>query len=223
LGIEQRRTPGIAEPAGDRAELIGVGRHQGAAGEKRARIVAAAEPAILGFDTHHPVGRELVIKAALHAAQKPAVTTLQAAVARKGAADMAADIEPGPVVDSLGRRIGGRLGVGAWRQVGRKGWSSKCDRGGCAEQKFLHVGTPFRSLRPSANNMASVWLLVGGIAAPTAGQIAADCGSEATTPICSNRNLVIVAALKHWQSSSKCRFRSVPVQTSLKCDRRLAS
>src|SRR5215217_5424711 len=39
LGVEQRRTPGVAEPAGDRAELVGVRGHEGAARKQHAVII----------------------------------------------------------------------------------------------------------------------------------------------------------------------------------------
>ena len=111
LGVEQRRTPGVAEPAGHRAELVGIGGHERAARKQHAVIVAAGQPAVLGFGAEHPVRRELIVEAALHAAEEAGVAALQGVVTRKGAADMAADIEAGPVIDDLGRGIGRRLGV----------------------------------------------------------------------------------------------------------------
>src|SRR4051812_41483250 len=74
LAVQQRRTPGIAEPAGDRAELVVAGGHENAAGKSHAGVVAA-EPAILGLGAQHPIRRELVIETALNAAEKPAVTS----------------------------------------------------------------------------------------------------------------------------------------------------
>src|SRR5262249_17842752 len=67
LGVQQSRTPSVADAAGDRAELIGIGGDQGAAGERHAGIVAV-HPAVLGLDTDHANGCELVVEAALHAA-----------------------------------------------------------------------------------------------------------------------------------------------------------
>ena len=147
LGVEQRRTPGVAEPAGYRAELVGIGGHEGAARKQHAIIIAAGQPAILGFGTHHPVRRELIVEAALHAAKEAGVAALQGAVTRKGAADMAADIEPGPVIDDLRRGIGRRLGIGSGRHVGRKSWSRHGRQRGSAEQNLLHLRSPLRTLR----------------------------------------------------------------------------
>src|ERR1700676_5462079 len=104
LGVEQRRTPGVAEPAGGRAKLVVIGGYQGAAGEEYA-IVVVGKPAVLGLGTDHPVGCELIIEAALHATHEPAAASLQAVVARERAAEMAADIETGPVVNHFRRRI----------------------------------------------------------------------------------------------------------------------
>ena len=143
LGVEQRRTPGVAEPAGDRAELVvAAAGDQRAAREQHAIVVAAAEPAVLGFGAEHPVRVELVVEAALHAAHEADVAALQAVVARKGAADMAADIEAGPVVDHSRRGIGRSLGIGARRHVSRDRGSGKRDQSGCAEQKLLHDWFP---------------------------------------------------------------------------------
>src|SRR3984893_7353140 len=89
LGVEQRRSPGVADPSGDRAELVvlcsdrrGTRKHQ--------VTVVVGKPAVLGLGTDHPVGRELVVKAALHAAHEPAAASLQAVAARESAAEMAA-------------------------------------------------------------------------------------------------------------------------------------
>src|SRR6185437_914837 len=117
LGVKQGRTLGVAEAAGHRAELVGAAGYPRTGREHDSRIVAA-EPAILGFGAEHPIGRELIVVAALHAAEETAVAAFEAAVAGKRAADVTADIKSGPVVDQLRRRIGWRLGVGARRQIG---------------------------------------------------------------------------------------------------------
>src|SRR6186713_542815 len=106
LGVDQRRTPSVADAAGHGPELVGVGRHLRPQRE-RDTVVVGRQPGILGLDTHHPVGRELVVEATLHAAHEAGIAGLEAAVTGEGAADMAADIETGPVVDQLRRRIDG--------------------------------------------------------------------------------------------------------------------
>src|SRR5580704_229068 len=98
LGVEQSGAPGVAGAAGDRAELVAIGRDQAATRKRHAGVVAV-HPAILGFDAHHAIGRELVVEAALHAADEAGVAASEVVVAGKSAADMAADIEAGPVVD----------------------------------------------------------------------------------------------------------------------------
>src|SRR5258707_7373269 len=103
LGVKQRRAPGVAKPAGDRSELVAVGGHENAAGEDHA-VVVVAEPAVLGFDTDDPARSELIIGAALHAAEEAAIAAREAVVARERATEMAADVEAGPDVDR--RHIG---------------------------------------------------------------------------------------------------------------------
>src|SRR6478672_3313416 len=75
LGIKQRRTPGVAEASSDRSKLVAVGGHEHAAGEQHA-VVAVAEPGVLGFDTDNPARGELIIGAALHAAEEAAVVAV---------------------------------------------------------------------------------------------------------------------------------------------------
>src|SRR3954470_5728908 len=103
LGVKQRRSPGVADATGHRAELVGIGGHLRAQRE-RGTAVVGRQPGILRLDTHDPIGRELVVEAALDTAEEARVARLEAAVAGKGAADMAADVEAGPVVASLRRR-----------------------------------------------------------------------------------------------------------------------
>src|SRR5258705_1244623 len=146
LGVEQRRTPSVAEPAGDRAKLVVICGDKGASGKEHA-IVVVGKPAVLGLGTDHPVGCELVIEAALHAAHEPAAASLQAVVARERAAEVAADIEAGPVVNHLRRRIGRSLGVGARRDVRREGWRCECNNCGHAQQKFPPDSFPIPRLR----------------------------------------------------------------------------
>src|ERR1700722_14331657 len=133
LGVEQRRAPSVAEPAGDRAKLVVVGGDQRATRKQHA-IIVAAEPVVLGFGTDDPVGCELVIDATLHAAHKAAGADLQAVIAGERTANVAADVESGPVIDNFRRREGRSFCVGAGRQIGRHGGSRESDEGGCAEQ-----------------------------------------------------------------------------------------
>src|SRR6267142_4390770 len=94
LGVKQRRAPSVADPAGDRSKLVVVGGDQHAAREQHASVVAA-EPAVLGFDTEDPGGGELIIEAALHAAEEAAIIARDAVVASKRAADVSTDVEAG--------------------------------------------------------------------------------------------------------------------------------
>ena len=143
LRVEQRRSPGVAEPAGHRSDLVG-----GAAGYQRpAReqhaviVVAAAQPGILRLGAEHPVGRELIVETGLHAAHEAGVAADQAVVTGKGATDMAADIEAGPVIDHGRRGVGRRLGIGPGRHVSGKRRARKSGQGsqaGSADQNLLH-------------------------------------------------------------------------------------
>ena len=96
-------------------------------------IAAVGQPAVLGFGADHPIGRELIVEATLHAAEEARVAALQRVVARKGAADMATDIEAGPVIDDRGRGIGRSLGIRAGWHVSRKGLAGKSGQRGSAE------------------------------------------------------------------------------------------
>ena len=78
-----------------------------AAREQQTAIVVAG-PAVLGFDARDPVRRELIVGAALDAAEE-AAGAQDAVVAGEAAAEMTADVEAGPVVDR--RHIGRSLGV----------------------------------------------------------------------------------------------------------------
>src|SRR3954471_1706092 len=145
LDVQQRRTPGVADPGGrrtDRALVVVVDETSTRAGEGDG-VVVVAEPAVLGFDTEHPARRELIVGAALHATEEAAVIAVvgeaaETVVAGKRAADVAADVETGPVVDR--RRIGRSLGVGPRRQIGCKCWHGRAesDEGHSSEQKLLH-------------------------------------------------------------------------------------
>src|SRR4029077_5819758 len=161
LGVEQCRAPGVAEPTGDRTKLIGIGGHQSAAREQHAATAVAGQPAVLSLCPDHPVRRELIVEAALRAAEESAVAVLQAGATRERASDMAANVEAGPVVDHLGRRIHGSFGVGARRNIGCECGSRECDANGCAEQKFLHRNSPLLASLRSINKVAPIWLLRG--------------------------------------------------------------
>src|SRR6185295_905160 len=78
---------------------------------------------------------------------------------------MAADIEAGPVVNHLRGRIGGSLRVGPRGDIGRECGGRECDQGCCAKQKFFHIRSPNYVVRPSTNNVVSVWLLRGAAGA----------------------------------------------------------
>src|SRR3979411_797826 len=80
LGVKQRRAPGVAEATGARSKLVAVGGHEHAAGEQQA-VVVIAEPAVLGLDTDNPARSELIISAALDAAEEAAGAAVQAGVA----------------------------------------------------------------------------------------------------------------------------------------------
>jgi hypothetical protein len=122
--VEQARTPGVAKAGGDRAEaalIVGVDIGAGEGGGE----IALAEPGILAFGAEHPVRRELPIQTGLDAAEHAGAgiaqhRTVEVAAAAEGTADMAADIEAGPVIER--RRIDGRLVVvGAGAEIGAKG------------------------------------------------------------------------------------------------------
>src|ERR1700730_3746284 len=106
LGVEQSRTPGVAEAAGHRAEAtLVVGVDKTGAREGNA-VVVVAEPAPLAFNAEHPVRRELVVSADLQTAEEAAVVAAavgadETIAAIERAADVAADVETGPLVDRL--------------------------------------------------------------------------------------------------------------------------
>src|SRR5882724_11487214 len=181
LGVEQRRAEGVAKPGRGRAKLVGVPGDQSATRENHPAAAVPAEPAILGLGTDHPVGCELVIEAALHATQEPGVTSTKAVVARERPADMAANIEAGPVVDRFGRRVDRSFRVGARPQIGGERGTSEDETNGCTEQKFFHENPRYWRNRHQSNNVAPVWLLRGNAGA----RLVSRCDREATTPICS--------------------------------------
>src|SRR5450631_1180658 len=180
LAVQQRRTPSVADPARDRAKFVILRGHQNATREKTA-IVVVGQPVVLGFRTDHPVRGELIVEAALDAAHEPAAASLQAVVASERAAQIAADIEPGPVIDCFRRGIGWGLDIFTCLQIGSQCWNRDHDHSGCPEQNSSHHWFPVTVLRPSSNNVASVWLLRGEAEAP----MAAGCGGAATVPFCS--------------------------------------
>src|SRR4051794_34753833 len=114
LGVQQSRTPIEANAASHRANgslVVGVDK---AAGEDHTVVVP--EPAVLPFETNHPVGSELVVRADLHASEESAIVIVagdepvEIVVAGEGAADMPANVETGPVVDGCGVRSLGVIG-----------------------------------------------------------------------------------------------------------------
>src|SRR5579872_769362 len=132
LGIEQRGSKGVTKPAGRRAELIGTPRRDRSTGEYDATAAVARQPAILGFGTDHPIIRELIVEAALHATEEAGVAGVQAVTSWESAADMAANKKAGPIKNGFGRLIYRRLGIGSCWKIGREGWSRKDDCGGGA-------------------------------------------------------------------------------------------
>src|SRR5262249_43137391 len=131
--------------AGDGAKPllpVGVGE---AAREHGADI--AAQPAILTLRADHPVRDELPVGADLHTAEETAVAVAaggearEIVVAGEGAADMAADIEAGPIIDRHRYRIGRRRAViGTAPEIcgmyGKR--SADCDERNCSQKKCLH-------------------------------------------------------------------------------------
>jgi hypothetical protein len=141
--VDQARTPGVAEAAGDRADPALVAGVDEAAGEGRVEA-AIAEPAILAFQAEHPARRELPVGANLQAAEDAGAVIAEHEAAEivaavEGAADMAADIEAGPVIDR--RRVGGGLLVVAAAEIGAEGRRGGADgrEGRKGEQDLLHV------------------------------------------------------------------------------------
>src|SRR5690606_29170240 len=83
LGVQQRRTPGVAEAAGDRAQVT--------VGEPAVGILEA----VVGFQTRNPVRGELRVITDLHTAHERAVAATAeevVAVAAEGATDVTTDI-----------------------------------------------------------------------------------------------------------------------------------
>src|SRR5205823_4250805 len=87
--------------------------------------VVLAEPGILALGAEHPVRRELPVEAGLNAAEQAGAgiaqhRAVEVIAAAEGTAEMAADIEAGPVVER--RRIDGCLVViGARAEIGASG------------------------------------------------------------------------------------------------------
>src|SRR5262245_3591010 len=75
LHVEQARTPGVADAAGHRSNAATIVVVDEAVREHGMDGVAA-EPGVLSFSTEHPVRRELVIEAALHAAEEARVVVV---------------------------------------------------------------------------------------------------------------------------------------------------
>src|SRR5438552_9191365 len=144
LDVEQRRTGSVADAAGDGAEAALVVAVDVTGGEDGAEVVLA-EPAILSFDTDDPARRELPVGAGLHAAEQARVViaqheTVEIVAGAEGAAEMAADIEAGPVVDRRGKHR--RLGIAARAEIGAKRGRNKGGKGNGGEQDFFHLRSP---------------------------------------------------------------------------------
>jgi hypothetical protein len=142
LHVEQSCAPGVADAAGDRSDaaaVVGVD----IAVREGGRDGIAAEPGVLALDADHPVRRELVVEAGLHAAEEARVVVVaddepaKGVVVAEGGADVAADVEAGPVVDRGGNRRRG-LGVGARGQIGSEGRRAESDERDRCEKQFLH-------------------------------------------------------------------------------------
>src|SRR5205085_7128303 len=80
LGIEQARTPGPADARRRRAEAAGILGREARNREGHA-VVVVAEPAVLAFDTDHPVAIELIVETALDAAEEVAAIAGETVVA----------------------------------------------------------------------------------------------------------------------------------------------
>ena len=153
LGVQQRRTPGVADAAGHRAEaLLVVAEHHATDVN---RVGVAVQPAVLGFDTEHPVRGELPVVTTLHTAEERGVVVAgrasgNAVVADEGAADVTTDVETGPVVDRGRRNVSRGLGVGTRREVGGSGRGGEGDQRHGAEQELLHNFFSRTSIRGTA-------------------------------------------------------------------------
>src|SRR5579872_1087389 len=132
LHVEQARTPGVTDAARDGADATLVVGEDVAIREYDAAVVAG-NPGVLGFRADHPVRGELIVSAALHTAEEAAVVVVtggQAAeigIAREHAAEVAADVEAGPVIErsDIGRRLG--IGGGPGRKVGSQCWHGRAE------------------------------------------------------------------------------------------------
>ncbi|MGY3655160.1 hypothetical protein ACVJ19_001823 [Bradyrhizobium sp. USDA 376] len=113
---------------------------------RKHRADAAGQPGILAFDADHEVRVELPVRTDLHAAEETTVAVVaggeavEIVVAGEGAAEMATDVEAGPVVDrrDVGRR--GRLVIVAVAEIGtdgRRGSARNQQRHG-RKQNLLH-------------------------------------------------------------------------------------
>ena len=145
LGIKQRWTEGISKAPRGRTQLIGIRCHHRAARKYDTAAAVAGKPAILGFSTNHPIVGELIVEAALDTTKESGVAAFQAVIARESATHVATDIESGPVVDHLRRRVDRSLGVGARRNVGRECRRSKNNNSGCTKQRLSHLHSPLQA------------------------------------------------------------------------------
>ena len=124
LSVDQARTPGVAEAAGDRSEPVGtIADRINAIGEA---AIAVRQAGDLAFDTNQPVRSELVVSADLAAAEEGCVTVAagqgrvsrgETVIAAESRADVRTDVNAGPIVDRR-RRLNRCLGVAARTHVG---------------------------------------------------------------------------------------------------------
>jgi hypothetical protein len=153
LDVEQARAPGIADPAGDRGQRALVVVVDDAAREDRMHVIAA-EPAVLALDADEPARCELPVAAGLHAAEQAGVGVAEREAAKivaagERAADMAADIEAGPVEDrrGIGRRV---VVMGAGAEIGaerRRGSAEHGESRGSEQNLFHGSGSPANRLQ----------------------------------------------------------------------------
>src|SRR6478736_9090499 len=150
LEVEQRRVPGVADLAGEQADAIGFGAGRESRVDQADARVAEIRPIALSFQTEHPVaGLPAVADLAAGDASGSIAATVSEVkashikeihtVAALSPAAIAADIEPGPVVNR-GHHRGRRLVVRTWRQISSRRGSGHAQGhySNRSEQKLLH-------------------------------------------------------------------------------------
>src|SRR5215471_4397809 len=155
LHVAEEAIPeGIADAAGQRGKILGVKATPDVVEEDQV-VAAAAGPVIITLDADHPSAGELIIAAALQAAEEAAGVRVEGLTEERiadqavgefpvhpKAADVAAEVTAGPTEDDRRRCWRRRLVDGP--EIGRRcrspGQRGQSDRG---KQKLLHCATPF--------------------------------------------------------------------------------